>query len=166
MDRLGSAYTGRPCAIYDEECVFVLDCGFLSQYSMSAHILVHASSIDVELPIAVDDEYWDPPDPKDAWKQPSGKPAIAEHFRAMLKLLEILTFTLRTVVRIFGFVQASDVTVLPPHQYSSNKSKLMLGLVGPSWEQRVVSEIDSALNKWIDSLPDHCACFPSFVCLV
>lgn len=47
-------------------------------------------------------------------------------------------------------------------QYSSKKSKSMLGLVGSSWERRIVSEIDSAMNKWIDAIPDHCAWFHAF----
>jgi hypothetical protein len=31
----------------------------------------------------------------------------------------------------------------------------MLGLVGPKWEQQVVAELDSSLNKWVDSVPEH-----------
>lgn len=31
----------------------------------------------------------------------------------------------------------------------------MLGFIGPRWEQHIVSELDSALNKWIDAVPDH-----------
>ena len=37
----------------------------------------------------------------------------------------------------------------------------MLGFVGQKWEQHIVAELDSALNKWIDSVPDHCECFSS-----
>ena len=40
-------------------------------------------------------------------------------------------------------------------QYSINKSKALLGFVGQQWEQHIVAELDSALNKWIDSVPDH-----------
>jgi hypothetical protein len=40
-------------------------------------------------------------------------------------------------------------------QYSINKSKVLLGFIGPRWEQHIVSELDSALNKWIDAVPDH-----------
>lgn len=32
---------------------------------------------------------------------------------------------------------------------------MLLGFVGPEWEQNIVSELDSALNKWVDSVPDH-----------
>ncbi|KAF5328394.1 hypothetical protein D9619_013329 [Psilocybe cf. subviscida] len=31
----------------------------------------------------------------------------------------------------------------------------MSATVGPAWEQTVVSELDSALNKWADAVPDH-----------
>ena len=50
-------------------------------------------------------------------------------------------------------LQVRMLTVLL--QYSINKSKVMLGFVGPQWEQHIVAELDSALNKWIDSVPDH-----------
>jgi hypothetical protein len=45
-------------------------------------------------------------------------------------------------------------------QYSINKSKVLLGFVGHQWEQNIVAELDSALNKWIDSVPDHCTFSP------
>lgn len=45
-------------------------------------------------------------------------------------------------------------------QYSINKSKALLGFVGQQWEQHIVAELDSALNKWIDSVPDHRTCPP------
>jgi hypothetical protein len=40
-------------------------------------------------------------------------------------------------------------------QYSINKLKILLGFVGQQWEQQIVAELDSALNKWIDDVPDH-----------
>ena len=40
-------------------------------------------------------------------------------------------------------------------QYTINKSKLLLGFIGPHWKQRVVAELDSALNKWVDTIPPH-----------
>ena len=32
---------------------------------------------------------------------------------------------------------------------------MLLGFVGHQWEENIVAELDSALNKWIDSVPDH-----------
>jgi hypothetical protein len=43
-------------------------------------------------------------------------------------------------------------------QYSVNKSKILFGFAGPRWEQRIVAELDSALNNWVDSVPDHRLC--------
>ena len=56
------------------------------------------SSFDLDLPAECDDEYWSPPDPKDAFKQPPGKPSKLSYFIAYLKLSQILAFALRTIV--------------------------------------------------------------------
>jgi len=53
-----------------------------------------------------------------------------------LKLSEIIGFMSRTL-------------------YSSKKSKTLSGIIGEEWESRIVTELDSALNKWKDSLPQH-----------
>ena len=47
-----------------------------------------------------------------------------------------------------------------PLQYSTSKSRTILGFVGPQWEERIVAELDSALNNWLNSLPAH-RMFPS-----
>ncbi|KZT39109.1 hypothetical protein SISSUDRAFT_1003901 [Sistotremastrum suecicum HHB10207 ss-3] len=111
QDRLASSSLGRPCAIQDED-------------------------FDIEMPLEVDDEFWEHPDPDKAFKQPSDRPSMISYFNSFLKLNQILAFALRTI-------------------YSINKSKILLGFVGPQWEQHIVAELDSALNKWIDSVPDH-----------
>lgn len=56
------------------------------------------SSFDLDLPVECDDEHWSPPDPKDAFKQPPGKPSKMSYFIAYLKLSQILAFALRTIV--------------------------------------------------------------------
>ena len=40
-------------------------------------------------------------------------------------------------------------------QYATNKSRAQLGQSDQQWEQRIVTDLDSALNKWADSLPSH-----------
>ncbi|TFY75185.1 hypothetical protein EWM64_g8827, partial [Hericium alpestre] len=95
-----------------------------------------AFCFDIDFPTECDDEYWTHPDPKQAFKQPSGKETYMSYFICFLKLNQILAFALRTI-------------------YSINKSKILLGFVGQQWEQHTVAELDSALNKWIDSVPDH-----------
>ena len=62
-------------------------------------LITHSDpSFDLDLPVECDDEYWSPPDPKDAFKQPAGKPSKMSHFISYLKLSQILAFALRTIV--------------------------------------------------------------------
>jgi hypothetical protein len=39
--------------------------------------------------------------------------------------------------------------------YGSKKSKILMGWDGPDWDQRVVSELDSAMNDFVDTVPLH-----------
>ncbi|KIM34698.1 hypothetical protein M413DRAFT_33089 [Hebeloma cylindrosporum] len=88
------------------------------------------------LPVDCDDEYWDNADPEKCFKQPPNKPSLITAFILYLKLHQILAFSLRTI-------------------YSVDRSKILLGFVGQHWEQHIVAELDSALNKWVDLVPDH-----------
>ncbi|KAI0666613.1 fungal-specific transcription factor domain-containing protein [Trametes maxima] len=83
-----------------------------------------------------DDEYWVTDDPDAAFKQPPGKPSKMSFINCLNRLTQILAFASRTI-------------------YSINKSKTLMGFVGEEWEERIVAELDSALNKWIDTVPDH-----------
>jgi hypothetical protein len=40
----------------------------------------------------------------------------------------------------------------------------MMGFIGVEWEQHLISELDSALNKWLDAIPNHCQFFTHFSC--
>ncbi|EIW84588.1 hypothetical protein CONPUDRAFT_163669, partial [Coniophora puteana RWD-64-598 SS2] len=104
-----------------------------------AHVFVHI--FDLDLPVICDDEYWEHQDPEQAFKQPPGKPSYVAYFVTAVKLNQILALALRTI-------------------YSINRSKVMFGLTGHKWGQHAVAELDSALNKWIDSVPDHCQWSP------
>ena len=66
--------------------------------SMGCLTLPSDPSFDLDLPVECDDEYWSPTDPKDAFKQPPGKPSKMSFFIAYLKLSQILAFALRTIV--------------------------------------------------------------------
>jgi hypothetical protein len=52
----------------------------------------------------------------------------------LIKLAEMLGFAHRTL-------------------YATKKSKILIGVIGNEWESRVVSELDSSMNKWQDNLP-------------
>lgn len=92
--------------------------------------------MDVDLPVECDDEYWDNPDPSLAFQQPPGKPPNISYFIYRLKLNQIQNIALRTL-------------------YATNRSKHLRTNTNPRWEQDVVIALDSELNKFIDSLPDH-----------
>jgi hypothetical protein len=91
-----------------------------------------------------------------AFKQPPGKPSKVAFFVTLLKLNEILAFTLRTIVSLLTPKQCrSDITNADLFQYTIDKSKHLLGYTGEEWIHKIASQLDSALNKWVDSVPDH-----------
>ncbi|KAJ7647080.1 fungal-specific transcription factor domain-containing protein [Roridomyces roridus] len=94
-----------------------------------------SDDFDLDLPIECDDAYWETSDPADAFKQPAGVPSLMTYMIFYLKLLDILAFAHKTL-------------------YSLKRSKKR-GAEADQWNQQVVAELDSAMNNWIDSLPDH-----------
>ncbi|KAJ7452985.1 fungal-specific transcription factor domain-containing protein, partial [Mycena galericulata] len=110
-DRITSCILGRPCALQNDD-------------------------FDIELPTECDDEYWEPADPAQAFRQPPGKPSRTAFFIALLRLNNIL---------------ASSLWIL----YSLNKTRAKFALRDDLWESHLVAELDSALNKWVDSIPEH-----------
>ncbi|KAJ7071926.1 fungal-specific transcription factor domain-containing protein [Mycena amicta] len=86
---------------------------------------------DIDLPADCDDEYWEHPDPELRFKQPEGKPSKNAYLISHLKLHSIL-----------AKAQAS--------LYSLKRSSLSL-----EWSQATVAELDSELNEWLGSVPDH-----------
>ena len=55
-------------------------------------------SFDLDPPLEVDDEYWEMPNPEDAFKQPPDTPSTVAYFNASIKLDQILSFALRSIV--------------------------------------------------------------------
>uniref|UniRef100_A0A0W0F023 Xylanolytic transcriptional activator regulatory domain-containing protein n=1 Tax=Moniliophthora roreri TaxID=221103 RepID=A0A0W0F023_MONRR len=105
--------------------------------SMGRPCAVQDEDLDLDMPIECDDDYLvEHPDPQIGFRQPPGRPSYVAAFTSCLKLMRLLAMALRTI-------------------YSINQSKLLLGLAGPEWEQRIVTELDSALNQWVDSVPEH-----------
>ena len=108
--------------------------------------------MDLGLPIECDDEYWLSSDSERPFQQPRGKPSKICFFTNYIRLCQILAFAVRTVVSVP--VPCGRLVVMLP-QYSINKSKSALGQGDQQWEQRIVAELDSALNKWVDAVPGH-----------
>ena len=134
--------------------MFCAGVGFL----LIAFFVFLSRSFDVELPVECDDEYWEDAEGNAVFKQPPGKPSKNSFFRYFLRLKQIHMFALRTVVSSFAFEVAQFVVTFR-FQYAINRTKVALGRAGPQWEQDIVSEIDSALNAWVDAVPEHCKLF-------
>ncbi|KAJ7894537.1 fungal-specific transcription factor domain-containing protein [Mycena leptocephala] len=80
---------------------------------------------DVDLPTECDDEYWNEPH---SFQQPAEKPALTAFITSYLKLMIIFSRAQRTI-------------------YPVKKQK--------ENESAIVAELDSALNEWVDSIPNH-----------
>lgn len=115
-DRIGSASLGRPCCSGEED-------------------------FDVDLPLEVDDEYWETEDPAHAFQQPPGKPAKIAAFNSYLKLTRIAAYALRNL-------------------YALDRSKLLVSATRPRL-QDVLTELNKALLEWVDSVPAHLRWSPS-----
>ncbi|OAX39998.1 hypothetical protein K503DRAFT_715433 [Rhizopogon vinicolor AM-OR11-026] len=109
-DRIGSAALGRPCCSGEED-------------------------FDVDLPLEVDDEYWEPEDPDKAFQQPPGKPSKIAAFNSYLKLTKISAYALRTI-------------------YALDRSKLLVSAARPRW-QEVLNHLSAAMSEWVESVPPH-----------
>ncbi|THU97630.1 hypothetical protein K435DRAFT_753804 [Dendrothele bispora CBS 962.96] len=86
---------------------------------------------DLELPIDCDDEYWEHPDPKQAFRQPEGEPSTVTAWILLLKLIDIFAVARRLLYTI--------------NNKKSNEA---------SEEEKHVRQLDSALEKWLKSFPD------------
>ncbi|THU94916.1 hypothetical protein K435DRAFT_144066 [Dendrothele bispora CBS 962.96] len=92
---------------------------------------------DLEYPLGVDDEYWE--DPEHPFEQPRGKPSLISGWIHYLKLVEIMGSVHRGIYAIRR----------PPwNEYGVSADD-------PEYDQKTVLFLDSTLNKWIDSMPEH-----------
>lgn len=98
LDRMMSSSKGRPCAVQDEE--YVAFASYMHVYDPFEFALMVCFSFDVDLPVECDDEYMEHPDPQQRFKQPAGKPSVISFFLTQIKLMRLLSFCLRTIVRI------------------------------------------------------------------
>ncbi|KAF8173174.1 fungal-specific transcription factor domain-containing protein [Mycena galopus ATCC 62051] len=108
LDRNMSAGMGRTCAMQFED-------------------------FDVDLPMEVDDEYWE--HPTHPFQQPSGVPSRVAYFNTFIHLNHILAYSLKTLYSLDKV----------PTVFSSYKD----------WAEHAVPELDSALDNWHEQIPAH-----------
>ncbi|THU95658.1 hypothetical protein K435DRAFT_966309 [Dendrothele bispora CBS 962.96] len=111
FDRFICSLLGRSCCIAEED-------------------------FDLELPLEVDDEYWETEDPSAAFKQPEGVPCKITAFNLWIKLTQIIAFALRTL-------------------YPLNTSKLVYGRIPMPGPKAIVQQLETTLSEWADSIPEY-----------
>jgi hypothetical protein len=135
--------------------------GRKSQLPFSFGIWVDMPSrFDLEFPAECDDEYWEHPDPLKRFKQPPGILSTVTFSILIERLMSLYDIVLRAVVYISDAQIRADLK-LTTFQYPLTKQKIststtLEGLDRSELTRRVLSEADSALNKWIDIIPKHC----------
>ncbi|KAF5372055.1 hypothetical protein D9758_005039 [Tetrapyrgos nigripes] len=100
--------------------------------------MIAPEDYDIDLPLECDDEYWpgEPlADPDMPFQQPKDKPSILAHWPIRLRLMTIFKYNLRTV-------------------YAARRPQFIIGS-DPDWKQKVVAQIDSSMNNWVESIPAH-----------
>ncbi|KAI0316023.1 fungal-specific transcription factor domain-containing protein [Amylostereum chailletii] len=110
MDRTGSAAMGRPCSTGDDD-------------------------MDVELPLDVDDEFWESDDPTQAFRQPPEKPSLVKAYILWLGLTEITAEVVK-------------------HFYIANEFKA-LAMKHPEQPNDILKRLNAKMTEWIESVPDY-----------
>ncbi|KAJ7027786.1 fungal-specific transcription factor domain-containing protein [Mycena alexandri] len=103
---------------------------------------IQAHDFDLDPPVQCDDEYWEATTLNAAFRQPLAKPSLVDYFACQLTLNRVLSFTLKCL-------------------YCNNRMKVTVGMTGREEEEKVVMELDSALNTWAHSVPAHLRWDPS-----
>ncbi|KAI0628218.1 fungal-specific transcription factor domain-containing protein [Trametes polyzona] len=116
LDRFGSVFLGKPYYAREED-------------------------LDLDLPLEVDDEYWEATGitdrEGDGSPNPSGDiPSLTTGFVCWIKLSQIAVAILRTL-------------------YSPKKAKRMFTSSETPWTEAVVDQLNNMLLRWIDELPPH-----------
>ncbi|KAK0204128.1 fungal-specific transcription factor domain-containing protein [Desarmillaria ectypa] len=110
---------------------------------MGRPVMMQEEDFDLETPIECDDEYWDiGPDGEVHFCQPANKPSKISYFNAQIRLSRIMSVVVRTL-------------------YSIKKGRDMLGLTEKGWKERLVADIDSSMDAWMNSIPVHLRWDPS-----
>ncbi|KIY53890.1 hypothetical protein FISHEDRAFT_32485 [Fistulina hepatica ATCC 64428] len=93
--------------------------------------------VDVDLPIDTEDDTCRLDDERALAHVPPSACLTTEYMSCFIRLTDVLDATLRSFY------------------WKASKYQEMTGCSGPEWEQRTVSTLDSALNEWVDSIPEY-----------
>ena len=92
-----------------------------------------------------------------AFKQPEGQPSRVSAFIWVIKLSNVVSSALRTIVsNLFLPTRVGSLPTGGCIQHAGKKAKHFHGFVGATWEEKAIAYHDTALNRWAESLPEHC----------
>ncbi|KAJ7731907.1 fungal-specific transcription factor domain-containing protein [Mycena maculata] len=106
--------------------------GYVSSL-MGRACAIQYDDFDLDPLLECDDEYWE--HPTHPFQQPHGVPSRIVFFNSLLRLNHILSLTLKIL-------------------YSLRKVRAMLA-IDAEREEHFVADLDSALNRWRDQVPEH-----------
>ncbi|KAF7314458.1 Zn(2)-C6 fungal-type domain-containing protein [Mycena kentingensis (nom. inval.)] len=143
MDRQISSSLGRPCTTQYED-------------------------FDAELPIEVDDEFWEVPESTEFPSIIPGEPPV-NTAEPTTSRTESSGTTLKnppafsqppgrpsTIAFFNCLIRLNNILGFSLHLlYGLSKAKTLLSHRDDAWEEHIVAELDSALNGWVDSIPPH-----------
>ncbi|KAJ7578584.1 fungal-specific transcription factor domain-containing protein [Mycena floridula] len=104
--------------------------------SMGRACMILKEDFDIDLPVECDDEYWEHPDPAQAFQQPVDKPCQVSAFICFIQLTDMTATALRKL-------------------YCVNSMYNLFTSTTAEWEERNVASLDSAFNQWLDAVPQH-----------
>ncbi|VDB85388.1 unnamed protein product [Peniophora sp. CBMAI 1063] len=102
---------------------------------MARPTAVKDQDLDLDLPNACDDMYWDHPDKSLSFKQPEGRPSR----------VDILVYHVKLYLAV-----APAMCLI----FAGSKTRNMVGIT-EGWERATVANLDSRLNMWAESMPTH-----------
>ena len=112
-------------------------------------------SFDLDLLIECDDEYW-----PSGFKQPPGEPSTISYFNSYIRLMDIMACAMRLIVSnhscpLIGLTSSNEFLYFHSTQYSVKRPEKLFDKSSPRSDQQIIAELDSMMNKWMDSVPAH-----------
>lgn len=108
----------------------------ISSAALGRSCVLGEEDYDLDLPTEADDEFWEAEQPDQCFRQPAHVPAQVTAFNLWIKLTQVIAFTIRAL-------------------YAVDNSKIFFGKFPLGPPDKLVAQLDAALQEWYDSVPPH-----------
>ncbi|KAK0477292.1 fungal-specific transcription factor domain-containing protein [Armillaria novae-zelandiae] len=99
-------------------------------------VALRYEDFDIGFPLECDDIYWNHPDPARRFRQPADRPSALSFFVCLLKLVNTIAYVKRSI-------------------YHTRNPMILMGGQRRPPETEIVLSLDSFLNQWLQSVPEH-----------